>query len=94
MIIETDEMKRYEKACTMFEAAGITYEELDVNGFSVTFWLSKGEMGFKTSIDFSFEHWERNVEMTCSCMDNFIDWKAQEEKRQERKRKRAERKKG
>ena len=80
--------ERLDKACRTFEAASIDYEILSTTGNEVQFHLSKGAMCFNTVIDFDFEHWERTVEMTCSCMDNFIDWKEQEEKRQERRKNR------
>ncbi len=41
MVEYTSQMAAYETACKMFEARGISYEEESIDGYNVTFLLTK-----------------------------------------------------
>lgn len=86
-------MKQYEKACTMFEAAGITYEEINVEGFSITFRLVRGSFAANVVIDFAAEQVEKKVEVAIASFLNCVDWDIKEQQRQQRRKNRKEKKK-
>lgn len=88
MIKESFEMKQYDNVCMQFEAAGITYKEIGIDGYIVTFELTKDAITLKTLIDFSSANLDKIVEYTINSMNVFNKWNEEEAARKERKRKR------
>lgn len=89
MIEKTREMAIYEKVCSMFEEHGISYNEESIDGYIVTFAISKDGSTSKLIIDCSNTHAEEQVGYGIAAFEKLLEWDIKE---QERARKKAQRK--
>lgn len=74
MVKYTREMAEYEKVCATFRAAGITFNEIGVDGYKVTFELSKDDFKSKVIIDCASDLVEQQTLNAITSFERFVEW--------------------
>lgn len=87
MVEHTYQMANYEAACKAFEENGIAYKELGVDGYRVTFELSKDGASGRCIIDCESAQLEQQLDFIIKGMEQTINFVKLEAKRNEKKQK-------
>ena len=85
MVEFTNQMATYETACRRFTEKGIDYTEKSIDGYKVTFQLSKDGFTGQLIIDCESVNFEQQLEFGISAFEHMLTWNKAELERQQKK---------
>jgi len=74
MIQYTKQMAHYDEVCKLFESANMAYDEVKIDGYKVTFKLTKNNKSIQSIVDFKSDDCLKQVEFIISSFEKVLSW--------------------
>lgn len=86
MVEFTNNMANYERVCLAFGAAGIEFTEVEVNGYQVTFTLTKSGVSLTAIIDCASANVGEHTANAIASLERLVEWDKKEQEKKEKRR--------